>query len=167
MSAIVEITDSSHICAKHWAVFLCFQVSSLLLFQLLDAKNLDSNSLKNDFELIVLTQQYFTLTLQINSKKMLKLSIYFICFRPLVILHYSFSIWMQAYSYCQMYCLWKRRWERIGRTEDVREYGSMWWLIYGIIIGGLLYYIFYFYFWCLYKVEKVEVQVHVTLSNLW
>ena len=24
----------------------------------------------------------------------------------------------------------------------------------------------YLYFWCLYKVEKVEVQVHVTLSNL-
>jgi len=23
-----------------------------------------------------------------------------------------------------------------------------------------------FFFWCLYKVEKVEVQVHVTLSNL-
>ena len=141
------ILDVGH-CQDNWffsylgktlSSFLVF--SSVLIFQLLDTKNLNSNSLKNDFELIVLTQQYFTLTLQINSKKMLKLSIYFRCFQPLVMLHYSFSIWMQAYSYCQMYCLWKRRWERIGRTEDVREYGSMWWLFYGIIIGGLLYYI--------------------------
>ena len=129
------ILDVGH-CQDNWffsylsktlSSFLVF--SSVLIFQLLDTKNLNSNSLKNDFELNLLTQQYFTLThfkffffwettntLQINSKKMLKLSIYFRCFQPLVMLHYSFSIWMQAYSYCQMYCLWKRGWERIGRT---------------------------------------------------
>ena len=62
------ILDVGH-CQDNWffsylsktlSSFLVF--SSVLIFQLLDTKNLNSNSLKNDFELNLLTQQYFTLT---------------------------------------------------------------------------------------------------------